>query len=136
MKVRLFTVWLLTTCLFSGTGCHRSADRPTETTAVPGIQATLSTNVAHVGDLLKLTVTIPHPTNASPQPPDLSRGKEVVVRDVKLSTLPTAGGQAVTRFDYSLTSFVVTNLVISTNAIRFLRSDGTSYEEPFPWVTL
>ena len=135
MKIRVFIVWLLATGLLSGAGCRRSAQQLAEN-ATRGIEATLSTNVAHVGDLLKLTLTIPHPTNAIPQPPDLSRGKEIVVRDMKTSAVRTAADQVVTRFDYSFTSFAVTNLVVSTNAIRFLRSDGTFYEEPFPWLTL
>ena len=137
MKARLFIVWMLMTCLTGAVGCRRAADQPAKTAVTDqGIKATLSTNVVHIGDVLHLSLTIPHPTNDIPQAPDLARGKELVVRDVKASTQHMLGDQAITRFDYALTSFVVTNLIVSTNAIRFLRSDGTSYETPFPWLTI
>lgn len=137
MNIRLIATGLLVAGLIGGAGCRHSADQPATTAGTDqGIQAALSTNVVHIGDLLHLSLTIPHSTNAVPQPPDLSRGKEIVVRDMKSSTLRAAGDQAITRFDYALTSFVITNLVVSTNAIRFLRSDGTFHEQPFPWLTI
>ncbi len=107
-------------------GCHK---RPVEVPATTNLlaSAALSTNTIHVGDVVTLKLKVSHPADGRLELPDLNRGREIVVRDQQ------SAGDGVA---YRITSLETSNHVVSTNVIRFVRSDGSFLQQPFPFLTL
>ncbi len=98
------------------------------------LSAVLSTNSIHVGELAQLRLTANHPADTRVEWPDLNRGDDIIVRDQRAAP-DSRPGHTVTLI--SLTSLSITNHIISTNLVRFVRADGAvSGEEPFPFLTL
>jgi hypothetical protein len=91
-----------------------------------------STNNVRVGDVFEFRLSAIHPATAQVRPPSLNRPKEILVRDQRADTEPLPDGKARTTFLYSLTSFVVGEHRVSSNAVQFVSADGSLLEEPFP----
>lgn len=114
-------------------GCAR-APEPETSGAKGRVTATLSTNVLHVGDPLRLTVTVEHPKEARIQWPEIGRGKDVIVRSQDFGTQPAGTDTARTTAAYDLTSFVVGTHLVSTGKVVVVHADGTRSEAVFPDV--
>jgi hypothetical protein len=112
-------------------GCHRQAPP-----AQAPLTVTISTNNIHVGDLIHLQLTAVHATNLHLKPPDLARGKEIIVRNQQDFRENLPDGRQRTRVNYTLTSLVTGQHVLATSpGIVWTRPDGTTTQAPFPFVT-
>ncbi|TAN35630.1 MAG: hypothetical protein EPN23_10665 [Verrucomicrobia bacterium] len=121
--------WLL---LASVIGCHR---QPPITPAKSPLSVAISTNNIRIGDLIHLQLTSVHPTNLHLNPPDLSHGKEIIVRNRQEFGEKMPDGRVRETVNYTITSLVTGNHVIVTSpGIVWTRPDGTTTQAPFPFV--
>lgn len=113
-------------------GCHRQAIITTPKTP---LSVTISTNTIHIGDLIHLQLTSVHPTNLHFNPPDLDRGKEIIVRNRQDFSEKLSDGCRRDTAHYTITSLVTGQHVIATSpGIVWTRPDGTTTQAPFPFV--
>jgi hypothetical protein len=112
--------------------CRRNDVRSSEPSDSSPLSVGLSTNVVRVGDVLHATITAVHPKSDTLAVPDLSQGKDLIVRNRQVDKKTLADGRVRTTEKYDLTSFVVGEHAISTGTVQFVHSDGTTTAIPFP----
>ncbi len=123
-------------CLtLSVSACH-PAPTPPAGSGEFAVQADLSTSSIRVGDQAFLTLIAWHPDDARLVPPDLDRGKELVLYDVNTTTQPLRGGRARTTIRYNLTSFVLGEHAMLTTAVTFARSGNVVFSTNLPPLVL
>jgi hypothetical protein len=131
MKRNLFQLflWLAAALVI---GCQRqAATAPTKTP----LSVAISTNNIRIGDLIHLQLTSLHPTNLHLNPPDLARGKEIIVRNRQDFSEKLPDGRMRTTVNYTITSLVTGNHVLATSpGLVWTRPDGTTTQAPFPFV--
>jgi hypothetical protein len=96
------------------------------------LSVSLSTNIIRVGDVFQATVTAVHPQSDSVASPELSQGKDLIVRNRQEKQRILADGRTETTLKYDLSSLVIGEHSISTGAVQFVHSDGTTTAVPFP----
>jgi hypothetical protein len=94
------------------------------------LQATLSTNTILVGDVVRLDLAIERPKGSALQIPDLSRGKDVIVRHREQRDRALSENRIRTVVRMDLSSYVVGEHVLSTNRVVCTRSDGSTVSLP------
>ena len=92
----------------------------------------LSTNVIRVGDVFRMILTAVHPKTDTLIVPELSQGKDVMVRNHQERKQTLTGDRVRTTLNYDITSFVVGEHIISTGVVQFVHGDGTTTVIPFP----
>jgi hypothetical protein len=112
--------------------CHRHDGASAQPTGSSPLSVSLSTNVIRVGDVFRMTLTAVHLPTDTLAVPELTQGKDVVVRNRQESKHPLAGGQVQTTLKYDLTSFVVGDHSVRTGNVQFVHGDGTTTAIPFP----
>ena len=80
-------------------GCHRQA---APAAAGDTLTVALSTNTIRVGDLIHLRLTSVHGTNLHLNPPELGKGKEILVRTRHAATEKLKDGRVRDVLDLSL----------------------------------
>lgn len=131
MKRNLFQLflWLAVALVV---GCHRQATTAPTTTP---LSVAISTNNIRIGDLIHLQLTSLHSTSLHLDPPDLARGKEIIVRNRQDTSEKLPDGRMRTTVNYTITSLVTGNHVIATSpGLVWTRPDGTTTQAPFPFV--
>ena len=128
-RLQLAIIGLTIACLTPA--CRRTAEQ-LQTAEPFAVGVSLSTNVIHVGDVIRLTLTAVHPRDYQMTPPEIGRGKEIVVRNQTEKTKAEGTNNVRTTLSYEFTSFVVSNHTISTGAVIFAKQDGTTVQRPFP----
>ena len=131
--------------LLLATGCEK---------AVPPLpaegfiaQASLSTNVIHVGDPVTLTLTARHPTGSAIHFPDIAsrlqeqssdagNDKKIVVSGRASDNKTIAEGIQQTEETYRLTSFRTGDWTVSTNPVTCTFADGTEKSQALPELIL
>ena len=122
-------LWLLTALII---GCNRHA---TPLPPKSALTVAISTNNIRIGDLIHLRLTSVHPTNLHLNPPDLGRGKEILVRERREYGEKLPDGRIRDVVDYTITSLVTGNHVLATSpGLVWVRPDGTTTQAPFPFV--
>ena len=123
------TFWLLTALVI---GCHRQS---THIPATAPLTVAISTNNIRIGDLIRLQLSSVHATNLHLNPPDLARGKEIIIRNRQDFSEKLPDGRIRATVNYTITSLVTGNHVIATSpGIVWTRPDGTTTQAPFPFV--
>ena len=117
--------------LFFLTACRRGDELP-EASGNSPVSVHLSTNVVRVGDVFHLTLTAIHPQSDTVSVPELTQGKDLIVRNRHEKKQPLTDGRAKTTWKYEMTSFVVGDHVVSTGVVQLVHADGTSTAIPFP----
>jgi hypothetical protein len=106
--------------------------------AVPGaevrVEAALSTNTCHIGDPVRLTLRIAHPPGARIEPPALTQGRAIVVRDQRQSTAEK-DGVATTTVEADLLSFEVGAHLAASGDVRVVEGTNVT-RHPVPAPTL
>jgi len=123
---------VFTGILLAGLSCKPRAELKRADLPDFAVQAELSTNVLHVGDITELTLTAAHPSTARLEPPRLDRENELVVREQRLETEPLADGRHLSRAKYRITSLAIGEHAVSTGEVVFVLADGTKHVEGFP----
>ena len=114
-------------------GCRRSATPLPQGSA---LTVTISTNTIRVGDPILLRLASIHSTNLHLRPPELARGKEVIVRNRRDLAEKLPDGRVREVVDYAITSLVTGNHIVATSpGIVWARPDGTTTQAPFPFVS-
>jgi len=114
--------------------CNKKTETPPPTEHGPlSASATLSTNTIHVGDPIQLTLTVTHPADAQLLIPDISQGKDLIIRNQKTQTEPLSPEKNRTITTYDLTSLSVGNHVISSNEIKCITTNGDTFTNLFPF---
>jgi hypothetical protein len=112
--------------------CRRNDDGVSEPVDSSPLSVSLSTNIARVGDVFRMTLIAEHPPSDTLAVPELAQGKDLIVRNRQEKKQPMADGRVRTTLKYDLTSFVVGDHTISTGTVQFIHSDGTTTAIPFP----
>ena len=118
------------------TSCRRGADGTSKPADASPLSVSLSTNVVRVGDVFQMTLTAEHPPTDTLAVPELSQGKDLIVRNRQEMTTPAAGGRVTTTLRYDLASFVLGDHTICTGNVQFVHGDGTTTDLPFPLATI
>jgi hypothetical protein len=134
------TVLALLFCLaVLETDCRREA-LAAAAPGSPAVSVSLEPAEIRVGDRARLTVTVDHAAGGSLVPPEIDRGKAVVVvdRDRKTVELPDARGtrRQRTTLVLHLTSFELGEHRIGPRKIGFTDRDGAVLEIPLPEAVL
>ena len=125
--------------VMAAAGCKRQAPPPAadQETGPLSVSAALSTNRIHIGDVVRLSVSVVHPREGQLQVPDIACGKAVVIRSQQTREEKASSGLSVkTVMDFDLTSFEVGFHALSTGEIRFAQADGQVLSRLFPYATL
>lgn len=130
--VGLWTLGLGLSVLLALTGCRRGNKDAATPSASSPLSVSVSTNVIRVGDGFRATLTAVHPASDTLNVPDLSHGKDLVVRNRQTDTQLLGDGRARTTEKYDLTSFVVGEHILSTGVVQLVHNDGTTTAIPFP----
>lgn len=112
--------------------CGRSHDVSSKAVDPSSLSVNLSTNIVRVGDVLQMTLTAELPPTDTLAIPEFAQGKDLIVRNRQEKKQTLGNGRIRTTLMYDLTSFVVGDHTISTNAVQFVHSDGTTTTTPFP----
>lgn len=129
----LWTLGLGLSLLLALTACSRTPSQTSaEATGTSPLSVSLSTNMIRVGDVFRATLTAVHPASDALSVPDLSQGKDLVVRNRQAGRKVLADGRVQSTEAYDLTSFVVGEHTLSTDAVQFVHNDGTTTAVPFP----
>jgi len=113
-------------------GCKRN-EPPSAAGAAPySLAVALSTNLARVGDVVRLTLTAENPQDVQLRIPEFQRGKELVVRSQNTETKALPGNRAQTVATCDFSSFVVGNHLLFSNGIQCVRGDGSAVKTHFP----
>lgn len=97
------------------------------------VAASLSTNTAHVGDVLALRLRIQHPTDTEIQIPSLVEADgPIVVRQERRFTRQLPANRTETDVMVELVAFELGRHQLTTNDIVFKRSDGSRVRHPMP----
>lgn len=136
MKRWLYVAFLIMVGLVALLGCRRRAPpAPTAAEGPLGLAASLSTNVVRVGDVFQLTLTASRPAGSRLVMPELTRGKEVVVRNQQMKRGKPSGGRESTTVTYDLASFVVGLHTVSSGTVQCVAADGAAIQQRFPLVS-
>jgi hypothetical protein len=114
--------------------CRRNDDGSSKPADFPPLSVGLSTNVVRIGDVFRMTLTAVHPKTDALAVPELSQGKDIVVRNHQERKQLLAGDRVRTTLNYDLASFTVGEHTVSTGAVQFVHGDGTTTAVPFPVV--
>ena len=112
--------------------CARLAMAATNAAASLHVEASLSTNNIHIGDLATLKIHVDHPEGARVLLPDFGREKRVITRDQKSQPAKKGG----TDFLVTLPSLTPGSHLVSTGLITVTFADNKTITEQFPDVTL
>ncbi|OQA26118.1 MAG: hypothetical protein BWY59_01515 [Verrucomicrobia bacterium ADurb.Bin345] len=116
-----------------------SAEKPApEADATPTLflQVELSTNRVFVGDVFDVRILAKHPAGSTVRLPELSRSKELIVRDQPPQQSITVEDRSHTEWRLRMTSFAVGQHVLSTAAVECTTADGAVLQEPFPFAAV
>ena len=112
--------------------CRRNEEDSSKPADSSPLSVRLSTNVVRVGDVFRMTLTAVHPKTDMLTVPELAQGKDIMVRNHQVKKQPLTGDRVRTTLNYDLTSFVVGEHTVSTDAVQFVHGDGTTTTVPFP----
>ena len=122
------------------TGCSRSTPPPARTLPAGKdavATAALSTNRIHIGDPVRLDVTVLHREGIAVEFPSVAKGKDIIVRDSATATSALANDLATTEQTIHFTSMTVTNHILADGAtISLATPKGLSWTVSFPFVSL
>lgn len=131
-RSRLFLLSLL----LAGPSCKPHHSKMDREIADFVIQATLSTNITHIGDPVEIRLTTAHPDTARVEWPRFEREKEILVRDLRISNRRLAPGRQQTLLRATISSLALGEHMLTTGSVRFLLADGTQREEPLPSLSI
>ncbi len=135
MKPRITNHLVLLALVLLAAGCRGRPAVPPPAPVASGplaVAVNLSTNELRVGDGFKAVISVDHPAAGRIQWPAVAQGKDVVVRDQKVSTQPLAPGRARTTAEYSLTSFRVGAHLVATGWVSCAMAGQEELRQPVP----
>ena len=101
------------------------------------ISASLSTNAAHVGDVVMLSLRIRHPSNSEIRLPALTDdGSPLVIRHQRQVSRRLRNKMMETQVTAEITAFELGQHPLTTNDIVCVHPDGTRQTHPMPPLTL
>jgi len=136
-------IWATSACLLSVAlgmiivlaSCNKKTETPEPDTANTPLSAsaTLNTNTIHVGDPIRLRLTVIHPAGSQLFIPDISQGKDLIIRNQKTRTEPLGSEKTKTITTYDLTSLAIGDHVVSSNVITCVTDNGITLTNLFPF---
>ena len=118
-------------------GCDKAQVAPEfEPSGNFDINVSLSTNVITVGDTLDAAIEVYHPPEGLATVPELDRRPDIVVRNRKSTSESFSEELAVTRIDYTLTSYRVGIHPLSSGMVSCAISGTNNLQRPFPEINL
>lgn len=131
---KAFVACVCTAALLYLVGCAKSpSSEAPHTESDFYVSASLSTNTAHVGDVLTLRLRIQHPADSEIQLPPLAGADgRIMVRQERRSSRRLSNNRIETEVAVDLTAFELGRYQLTTNDIVFARSDGSKIRHPIP----
>ena len=133
VSAALFAGMLL--CVLTS-GCLEKNAQPFEPTEPFDINVTLSTNVITVGDTIDAMIEVYHLPDGYATIPELDHRPEVVVRSRNSSSEAYSDELAVTRIEYTLTSYRVGIHPLSTGTVSCAINGQDTLHKAFPAINL